>query len=136
MAVEARRLVTDEEGEAQRSMRHFAWQLVWRGNVFDAVPGCQEPVRMKTNILLNTFLELPWHGATCTSLKLDMIVVQGQGDVQHDSKHLHCFRHRGARRLQHDKQFSEVRPRAKSDIHQLVRDLITGNSLESSRWSR
>ena len=55
-----RRLVTDEEGEAQRSMRHFAWQLVWRGNVFDAVPGCQEPVRMKTNILFNTFLELPW----------------------------------------------------------------------------
>ena len=51
MAAQVRRLVTVEEGEAQHSMRHFAWQLVLLGKVFDAVPGCQEPVRMKTNIL-------------------------------------------------------------------------------------
>ena len=30
-------------------------------------------------------------------------------------------------------KFSEDGLRAKGDIHQLVRDLITGNSLESSR---
>ena len=28
MAAQARRLVTDEEGEAKRSRRHFAWQLI------------------------------------------------------------------------------------------------------------
>ena len=39
MAAQVRRLVTVEEGEAQRSMRHFAWQLVLLGKVFDAVPG-------------------------------------------------------------------------------------------------
>ena len=82
MAAQVRRLVTVEEGEAQRSMRHFAWQLGLLGKVFDAVPGCQEPVRKKTSILLK---HIPWrcHGTTCMSLKVGMILVQGQGDVQH-----------------------------------------------------
>ena len=72
-AAEARRLVTDEEGEAQRSMRHFAWQLVLLGKVFDAVPGCQEPG-------LNPFLEMPW--GYMHVFRLDMILEQGHGDVQ------------------------------------------------------
>ena len=82
MAAQVRRLVTVEEGEAQRNMRHFAWQLVLLGKVFDAVPGCQEPVRMKTNILPQTH---SWrcHGATCTPLKLGKTLVQGQDDIQH-----------------------------------------------------
>ena len=33
MAAQARRLVNDEEGEAQRSRRHFAWQLDLLGNL-------------------------------------------------------------------------------------------------------
>ena len=37
MAAQSRRLVADEEGEAQRSMRYFAWQLALLGKVFDAV---------------------------------------------------------------------------------------------------
>ena len=77
MAAQARRLVTDEEGEAQRSRRHFAWQLGLLGKVFDAVPGCQEPVRMKINILLNTFLEISW--GYMYVFKLGMILEQGQG---------------------------------------------------------
>ena len=43
MAAQLRRLVADEEGEAQRSMRHFAWQLVLLGKVFEAVPGVRSP---------------------------------------------------------------------------------------------
>ena len=77
MAAQARRLVTDEEGEAQRSRRHFAWQLGLLGKVVDAVPGCQEPVRMKINIFLNTFLEIPW--SYMYVFKLCMILEQGQG---------------------------------------------------------
>ena len=38
------------------------------------------------------------------------------------SKPLHCFRHRGACRLQHDKQAWRGQSAAKGDIHQLVRD--------------
>ena len=59
MAAQARRSVTDEEGEAQHSMRDFAWRLVFLGRVFDAMPGCQDLVRMEINILLDTFLDMP-----------------------------------------------------------------------------
>ena len=57
MAAQARRSVTDEEGEAQHSVRDFAWRLVFLGRVFDAMPGCQDLVRMEINILLDTFLD-------------------------------------------------------------------------------
>ena len=57
MAAQARRSVTDEEGEALHSVRDFAWRLVFLGRVFDAMPGCQDLVRMEINILLDTFLD-------------------------------------------------------------------------------
>jgi len=57
MAAQTRRSVTDEEGEAQHSVRDFAWRLVFLGRVFDAMPGCQDLVRMEINILLDTFLD-------------------------------------------------------------------------------
>ena len=71
MAAQARRSVTDEEGEAQHSVRDFAWR-----RVFDAMPGCQDLVRMEINILLDTFLEMPW--GYMYVFKLGMVLDQGE----------------------------------------------------------
>ena len=73
---EARRLFSDEEGEAQHSVRDFAWLLVLLGRVFDAVPGFKELVRMQITILLDRFLEMPW--GFMYVFKLSMILEQGK----------------------------------------------------------
>ena len=76
MAAQTRRSVTDEEGEAQHSVRDFAWRLVFLGRVFDAMPGCQDLVRMEINILLDTFLEMPW--GYMYVFKLGMVLEKGE----------------------------------------------------------
>ena len=90
-------MFSDEEGEAQHSVRDFAWQLVLLGRVFDAVPGFKELVRMQITILMDRFLEMPW--GFMYVFKLGMALEQGkwfQDENQGEAlgAHFKCFRSR------------------------------------------